>query len=224
MNKYLKLVVCLVIVTGCNGQNDKKVTGSDSIKKQPVKKEYIKYPKNYKLEISSSGQTDTTYILGFSYRRINNSFPINFNSGFMIHKNGTKWWFNHAQKKYKEIVFGKNYGYSNTPINLMTKDSILLKDFDKWIFIVDKKYIQEYPPIADGDNPDTWDYPNYDIKENTEFKAKLYKQKNNTDYWVKIEERTFKSGPNGEVKEYYKWKNDFGQEKIKEDIDKISKK
>jgi len=68
---------------------------------------------------------------------------------YLIHKNGGDWWRGQAKKRFAESIVCENRFASL----LLGKDSVTLKDYNKWAFFVDKKYlIKAGTEGAEGDH------------------------------------------------------------------------
>lgn len=120
--------------------------------------------------------------------------------GFMFHKKGIKYWFDFAQKQYKEIgLSGKNYGYAKASKTFRGKDRKLLIDFDKWVFFIDKQYLEK--GVQDGEldyndpNRGKLLADNYVLKENVgEYEIILLEQLAGEKSWYMIDKIRIKTG------------------------------
>jgi hypothetical protein len=149
---------------------------------------------NFINNFSSNEYSDSTNTIDFELDYHPDSLnKYGKSKGFMIHKKGIKYWFNYAQKKYKEIVFSKNYGYSNAAKMLKGKDRNLLINFDKWMFFIDAKYLTK--GINDGErdaNDPNLGKPfpdNYVLDETKDYEILLLEQKAGQKTWNEIDRK-----------------------------------
>ncbi|NBB32042.1 hypothetical protein [Cellulophaga sp. BC115SP] len=235
------LLISLLGLFACQGQN-----------KENNKKQVIEYrvatENSYELayhgfnftpflsDFTSNDDTDSTNVINIELPYKEDSLNhFGQGRGFMIHKKGIKYWFNYAQTKYRRI--GKydniNYGYSSASKMLMGKDSVLLKDFNKWIFFIDRKYLRAIPGTGEWDAGSPEALANKPLPEeyypklNSKIEILLLEQKAGENVWHIIDRATFDTDEYGGYKPYIdknnqerdlhgEWINSFQERKIKE--------
>lgn len=164
---------------------------------------------------------------------------------YLIHKNGGQWWIEDAKKRFPNLDAPLNrraaYARWNAVERLLKEDSLLLKDFNKWAFFIDKQYLHPLPP--DGDDwiqvNEKGDYYlpseaeiqkmqmeqlDYDTKPNTIIEVVLYEQKAGSNVWTAIDKKKFKTDADGDAIEPIDpktgkqscWECDFMRQKVKE--------
>ena len=135
----------------------------------------------------------------------------------MLHKNGGKWWSEQAKKKFSESIVAENR-YAKIVI---LKDTSLLIDYNKWAFVVDKKYLQPAKMQEEGDyNPDdpTGERSKntifYEVPKGKKYEAILYEQKAGSNVWIELERKELISGENKEtIKD---WQEELMKKKLQE--------
>jgi len=152
---------------------------------------------------------------------------------YMVHKNGGNWWYQEAKKNFPDCY--ANYLIRDREI----KDTSLLKDYDKWVFFVDKKYLEgessygDYSPVDENGHPyipskeevkKNKEKLDYYEKVNSTIEVILYEQKAGSRQWAEIDRKKFKTNDIGNIihqidpktgkKENWKW--DFLDQKLKE--------
>lgn len=120
---------------------------------------------------------------------------------YMIHKNGGDWWVQQAEKSFPKLDAPlerrRCYAVDDAKDRLLKQDSLLLKDYNKWAFFVDKKYLVR---IVDGSTGVYGEIPSYGwyLKPNITYEQILYEQKAGSNVWLEIERKKIKSGADGE--------------------------
>lgn len=120
---------------------------------------------------------------------------------YLIHKNGGNWWMQQAEKSFPNLDAPLERRRFHAALEakgrLLKQDSLLLKDYNKWAFFIDKKYLVR---IADGSTGVYGEIPCYGwyLKPNITYEKILYKQEAGSNVWLEIERKKFKSGADGE--------------------------
>jgi hypothetical protein len=136
---------------------------------------------------------------------------------YLIHKNGGDWWIEQAKKNFPKSIVSRNR-YAK---RIITQDSNVLNDYNKWAFFIDKEYLEPKLESAEG-GEFTSHYP----RKNSEIKVVLFEQKPGDTEWVAIDGITYNTDSDGNEVEtsdkkgsYYlssEWKTNFIKEKVKE--------
>lgn len=135
--------------------------------------------------------SDTSGLIHFRSYYYGKKNEIGFATVYLIHKNGGRWWYEQAKKMFPNNDAPINrrgyYAVVDMCDNLLSKDSVTLKDYYKWSFFVDKKYlIKAGEESAQGDaGVVTYDY--YGVKPDAVISILLYEQKAGSDQWVLID-------------------------------------
>jgi len=120
---------------------------------------------------------------------------------YLIHKNGGNWWVQQAEKSFPNLdaplEMRRFYAALEAKGHLLKQDSLLLKDYNKWAFFIDKKYLRR---IVDGGTGEYGEIPSYGwyLKPNITYEEILYEQKAGSNVWLEIERKKFKSGADGD--------------------------
>jgi hypothetical protein len=203
MKKIILILTTIFVLPSCKAQSSKREIAYNGF-------DFT----NEILGFSSNEATDSTNMINFElYYMDSTKIFLGHARGFMIHKKGIKYWFNYAQKEYKEIgeYSNKNYGYSNASEKLEGKDRYLLNDFDKWMFFVDKQYLKKVAGTGewDANDPNLGKPlpPEYYEKENIEIEELLLEQKAGEKVWYIIDKKKFKTDEYGNR---VKWQDAYG--------------
>lgn len=198
-NNLFLSVLMFVITLSCNAQNKSYSVAYKGF-------DFVKVLES----VSSNEKSDSTNIINFQVYFVKSKPFLGTGRGFMIHKKGIKYWYNYAQEHYKSIgkYDGINYGYEKSAKMLIGKDSILLKDFNKWMFFTDKKYLKQTPGTGEWDAGSPEALANkplpveYYEKENTKIEILLLEQKAGEHIWHIIDKATFETDEYGGYKSY----------------------
>jgi len=140
----------------------------------------------------------------------------------MLHKKGGKWWYEQAKKRYPTYNGKPNpYPEDDAISSLFKTDSALLKQYNKWVFVIDKKYLKPALLQEEGDyNPDdpTGERAKntifYEVPKGKKYEAILYEQKAGSNDWIELERRELIAGENKEtIKD---WQEELLKKKLQE--------
>ena len=149
---------------------------------------------------------------------------------YMIHENGGRWWYQQTKKNFPNA----RLPFLRAAEQLIKKDSIFLKNYSKWAFYIDRKYLKGESTYGDdpskldenGNSRDltptelkkTQEQLAYYEKPNTTLEVILYEQKAGSKQWLEIDRRKYKTDQEGN-RIYPKgehWESDFINQKLKE--------
>jgi len=135
----------------------------------------------------------------------------------LIHKNGGEWWCEQARKNFPNNVVPE-WAFAE---QIFKKSTSLLKDYHKWAFVIDKKYLKPEVIRVDGDfdpNDPTGEKGKntimYEVPEGKSYEAILYEQKAGSNTWVAIEKRMLLAGEG--QKDIKDWQEEVMRKKIQE--------
>jgi len=132
--------------------------------------------------------------------------------GYMIHKNGGKWWYNQAKRKFPNDRGSKGKYLSHYTVceNLLKQDRDSIKNYNKWVFYIDEKYLEVKTEVH-GETGEK--YLSYYPKENKPLEVILYQRLVKDADWTEVERKKFNSDT-----EYYKntWDVNFIKQKLAE--------
>ena len=141
---------------------------------------------------------------------------------YIMHKNGTKWWYEEAKKRFPNVdaPLSRRGYYAVVDIAdiLLKEDSVTLKNYDKWAFFIDKKYLE---PIISTSGESGGAATDYYPKSNTAIEIILYEQKAGSNKWIEIERKKFQTDKDGgAIYDDKGWELNFIRQKAKESNDK----
>jgi len=128
-------------------------------------------------------------------------------NGYMIHKNGGSWWYKEAKRRFPNNVMNCEYKLAK---KLLSEDKDSLKNYNKWVFFVDKKFLE---PVVQVHGETGVEETAYYIKETIPFEEILYQRLVGKIMWVEIGRKKFDS-----YSQYRKstWRIDFIKAKLAE--------
>lgn len=207
IRKFLVVGVATLSLNSCAQKKNDITNESSEIFDAPL--DFVKNNGDLKYVATSKGVVKFKCYHGFSDASEN---PFGNAYVYMIHKNGGNWWYNKAKENYPDKHFPHNFFARQL---YETKDSITLKDYYKWAFFIDKKYLKQ--ETAGGGEADVV-FTSY--IETYPYTVILYEQRPYSNKWMEIDRKTFLS-----EKEYYekgwdKWESNF----YKRELQKLNEK
>lgn len=178
--KFLILVFIIGIITSC-AQNANSKNGKNFIEREELPNNFLNSVGNISANKKGVIHMEMEYLIK------NND--IGNAEIYMIHKNGGKWWINQAKKFFPKKAYPHDWFIDSIFKN---QDSIQLTDYNKWVFFIDKKYLERRLESAEG-GEFTSHYP----KKNAEIDIVLYEQKSGTSIWTAIDAFTYKTDAEG---------------------------
>lgn len=137
---------------------------------------------------------------------------------YLIHKNGCDWWISQAKSKFPKMAYPQDWFIDDL---YREKDFSFYSNYNKWVFFIDKKYLEPKLESAEGG-----EFTSYYPKKNSEIVVILFEQKVGNSEWVAIDRITYKTDSDGnEIKTNDKngvhylsreWESNFIMEKVKE--------
>lgn len=162
-----------------------------------------------------SGNSKGVVHLETSYRVKNNN--VGNADIYLIHKKGGEWWIEQAKKNFPKSIVSRNR-YAK---RIITQDSKVFNDYNKWAFFIDKVYLEPKLESAEGG-----EFTSYYPKKNSEIKVVLFEQKAGETEWMAIDSITYNTDSDGNEVEtsdetggYYLssvWESNFIKQKVKE--------
>ena len=207
-SKLLVIVFVIGMITSC-AQSTKSKKEQNSIQLTELPDNFLNSAGNISANTQGVIHLETEYLI--KNNEIGNA------EIFMIHKNGGSWWINQAKKKFPKKIYPHDWFVDSLFENL---DSIQLKDYNKWVFFIDKKYLEERLESAEG-GEFTSHYPS----KSSKIVIVLYEQKSGTSNWEAIDSFTFNTDGEGneittkdEKGNYHgyssKWESNFIEDKV----------
>jgi len=151
---------------------------------------------------------DTLGLLSFRGYFPDNKFGNTF--GYIVHKNGGKWWFKNSKKRFPKDIGskGKYLSHFKAAARLMKEDRDSMKNFNKWVFFIDKKYLDIHTEV-DGETGKK-SLSAY-TKERQPLEVILFHQMAGNKTWYEIDRKKFSTD-----NEYEKssWRMDFIERKL----------
>ncbi len=127
--------------------------------------------------------------------------------GYMIHKNGGSWWYKEAKRRFPNDVMNCEYKLAK---KLLSEDKDSLKNYSKWIFYIDIKFLEPVVQVHGETGVEETAY--YPI-EGKHLDVIVFERLAGETIWVEVEKKIFETDA-----KYYKstWKGDFINKKLKE--------
>ena len=127
--------------------------------------------------------------------------------GYMLHGNGGSWWYKEAKRRSPKDIQNCEFRFAK---KLFTVERDSLNNYDKWVFFIDKKYLEI---IKEHHGESGEPMMNAYTKENIPLEVILYQQLVGEKEWKEIERKKFK-----DENEYNKssWRIDFYKQKLVE--------
>ena len=152
MNRLFNLLTVLFLffsISSCEQERNNQSKSDSTVVPNVVDYHFLKYIDTVVIH----GDTTGIISLDIAYSKLGKeeSNPYGEAQIFMIHKNGGKWWFEQAKKKFPTYKGNPNpYPEDDAVAALFKADSSTIEDYDKWVFFIDKKYLSP-GIIEDGD-------------------------------------------------------------------------
>lgn len=201
-----KVIIILLIVMCSN--SCAQVSKQESCSKiEYVPMDFTKHNGDLAFSAEKNGIITFRCYYGYSSESQN---PYGKAQVYMIHKNGGEWWYKEAKSRFPTFE-GRENPYPNLDAveNLYNdRDSTSLKDYYKWAFFIDKKFLT---PVVSGGGEKDVVYTSY--QPTYPHTVILFEQKAGSDEWLEIDCRMFKSELE---KEKCEWECGFYRGKMQE--------